>query len=56
MSSDTHAPEGLRSPNLAIGLKAASQIVGEKAALAMIRDTPLAILEGRAVGVREGGG
>ena len=56
MSSDTHAPEGLRSPDMAIGLKAASQIVGEKAALAMICDTPLAILEDRAAGVGEGGG
>ena len=54
MSSDTHAPKGLRSPDMTIGLKAASEIVGEKAALAMIRDTPLAILEDREVGNQTG--
>ena len=49
MASDTHAPAGLRSPDMTVGLKAASQIVGEDAAMAMIVDTPLAILEGRGV-------
>lgn len=49
MASDTHAPEGLRSPRLAIGVKAASRIVGESAAREMIVDTPLAILENRPV-------
>ena len=49
MASDTHAPEGLRSPALAIGVEAASRIVGERAALEMIVDTPLAILENRPV-------
>ena len=48
MASDTHAPAGLRSPDMAIGLKAASRIAGESAARAMIADTPLAILEDRA--------
>ena len=49
MASDAHAPAGLRSPDITVGLKAASQIVGEDAALAMIADTPLAVLEGRAM-------
>ena len=47
MASDAHAPAGLRSPDMTVGLKAAAQIVGEKAALAMLVDTPLAILEDR---------
>ena len=47
MASDTHAPAGLRSPDMTVGLKAASEIAGEKSALAMIADTPLAILEDR---------
>ena len=49
MASDTHAPEGLRSPDLSVGIEAASRIVGESAALAMIRDVPFAILRDRPV-------
>lgn len=49
MASDTHAPAGLRSPDMGIGIEAASEIVGARAALAMVADTPLAILENRDV-------
>ena len=49
MASDTHAPDGLRSPRMDVGLDAAAKIVGADAALAMLTDTPLAILEDRAI-------
>ena len=49
MASDTHAPDGLRSPNMSVGIREASRIVGESAALAMVRDVPLAILRDRPV-------
>ena len=49
MASDTHAPTGLRSPRMDIGLEAAAEIVGWDAASAMLTDTPLAILEDRPV-------
>ena len=44
MASDTHAPEGLRSPDLSVGIEAASRIAGESATLAMVREVPFAIL------------
>ena len=49
MASDTHAPDGLRCPRMDVGLDAAAKIVGADAALAMLTDTPLAILEDRAI-------
>ena len=49
MASDTHAPTGLRSPRMDVGLEAAAEIVGWDAASAMLTDTPLAILEDRDV-------
>lgn len=49
LASDTHFPNGPRSPKLGIGIKAASAIVGEDAAMAMVVDTPKAILEDRTV-------
>ena len=49
MASDTHFPGGPRSPKLGIGIEAASAFVGKDAALAMVVDTPKAMLEDRAV-------
>ena len=49
MASDTHAPDGLRCPRMDVGLDAAAKIVGADAAYAMLTDTPLAILEDRAL-------
>ena len=49
MASDTHAPDGLRSPKMDVGLEAAAEIVGSAAADAMVINTPLAILEDRAI-------
>ena len=49
MASDTHAPTGLRSPRMDVGLEEAAEIVGWDAASAMLTDTPLAILEDRPV-------
>ena len=47
MASDTHSPTGLRAPNLGVGIEAAASIVGTHRAMAMVVDTPLAILEDR---------
>jgi protein-tyrosine phosphatase len=47
LASDTHFARGSRSPKLGIGIEAASEFVGEEAALAMVVDTPKAILEDR---------
>ena len=49
MASDTHSPTGLRSPKLGVGIKAAASIVGDDYAMAMVVDTPLAILKDQAV-------
>ena len=49
MASDTHAPTGLRSPNLGIGIEVAAHFVGLHSATAMVTDTPRAILENRPV-------
>ena len=49
MASDTHSPTGLRAPKIGIGIEAAADIVGMDCALAMVVDTPLAILEDRPV-------
>lgn len=50
MASDTHSPTGLRSPKLGVGIEAAAAIVGMDCAMAMVVDTPLAILEDRPAG------
>ena len=50
MASDTHSPTGLRSPKLGVGIEAAADIVGMDRVMAMVVDTPLAILEDRVVG------
>ena len=49
MASDAHSPTGLRSPKLGVGIKAAASIVGMGCAMAMVVDTPLAILKDQAV-------
>ncbi len=49
MASDTHSPTGLRSPRLGVGIEAAAEVVGIDCAMAMVVDTPLAILEDRPV-------
>ena len=45
LASDTHFPDGPRSPKLGIGINAASKFVGQDAAMAMVVNTPKAILE-----------
>ena len=45
LASDTHFPDGPRSPKLGIGINSASKFVGQEAAMAMVVDTPKAILE-----------
>ena len=45
LASDTHFPGGPRSPRLVPGVEGASKIVGEERALAMVVDTPRAVLE-----------
>ncbi len=49
LASDTHAPEGPRSPALLPGMEAAAEIVGADKARAMVLDTPRAVIEGREV-------
>ena len=49
MASDTHAPTGMRSPKLGIGIEAAAHLVGLRVATAMVTDTPKAILDNRPV-------
>ena len=51
MASDTHHPDGKRSPRLGIGIEAAARIVGMEAAKAMVTDTPRAILNDEPVEV-----
>ena len=49
LASDTHFPTGPRSPILIEGLQAATSVIGQKKALAMITTTPKAVLEGNPV-------
>ena len=49
IASDTHFPDGPRSPKLPEGVDAASRIVGREKAMEMVLDTPRAILEDRTV-------
>ncbi len=51
MSSDTHGPIGPRSPTLGPGIAALTSLVGEVSAMAMVMDTPRAVLENRPVEV-----
>ena len=51
LASDTHFPQGPRSPIVTEGMRAAAAVVGEEAARRMVLDTPLAILENRPVSV-----
>ena len=51
LASDTHYATGRRSPKLGIGIEAASAIVGADAAMAMVVDTPKAILEDHTIEV-----
>ena len=53
MSSDTHRPRGPRSPELGPGIAALTRLVGEVSAMAMVTDTPRAILEDLAVEVEQ---
>ena len=45
MASDTHHATGGRSPRMDVGLEAAAELIGYDAALAMLVDSPKAILE-----------
>ena len=45
LASDTHFPDGPRSPELGPGVQAAAKIAGQQEALAMVVDTPKAILD-----------
>ena len=45
IASDTHSPEGPRSPKLRLGVDAVQGIVGPERARAMVVDTPKAILD-----------
>ena len=45
IASDTHFPQGARSPALSPGVEAAARIVGNQEAWAMVVDTPRAILD-----------
>ena len=47
MASDTHFAAGLRSPRLDVGIEVAAEIVGMDEAIAMVVNTPLAMLEDR---------
>ena len=49
LASDTHFHTGPRSPILIEGLQAATSVIGQKKALAMITTTPKAVLEGNPV-------
>ena len=49
MASDTHHAVGGRSPRMDVGLDAAADIIGFEAALAMLVDTPRAILEDKPI-------
>ena len=45
IASDTHFPEGRRSPKLPPGKEAAARIVGEERARSMVVDTPRTVLD-----------
>lgn len=49
MASDTHHAVGGRSPRMDVGLEEAADIIGFDAALAMLVDTPRAILEDKPI-------
>ena len=49
MASDTHHATGGRSPRMDVGLEASADIIGFDAALAMLVDTPRAILEDKPI-------
>lgn len=51
IASDTHFPNGPRSPHLLPGVSAAARIVGEERARAMVVETPRAILDDQPVDV-----
>ena len=51
IASDTHSPTGRRSPDLGPGIEATARAVGIAAAMNMVVDTPLAILQDRPVKV-----
>ena len=51
LASDTHLPEGSRSPMLQPGMAAAANIAGQAEARAMVLDPPRAVLEDRPVQV-----
>ena len=51
MASDTHHAVGGRSPRMDVGLEAAAELIGYDAALAMLVDTPRAILEDKPIDI-----
>ena len=55
IASDTHFPDGPRSPILTPGVNAAARIVGRERAQAMVVDTPKTILENAAVEIEPPG-
>ena len=44
IASDSHSPKGSRSPDLSAGVEATARIVGREKALAMVVDTPRAVI------------
>ena len=51
IASDTHFPDGPRSPVMSDGVAAAAEVVGQERASAMVVDTPKAILENLSVDI-----
>ena len=49
IASDTHSPNGRRSPHLSQGLAAAAKVVGEEQARSMVEATPKAVLKSELV-------
>ncbi len=52
LATDAHAATGERVPNMRLGFEAAALLIGEERALALTRDNPLAITEGREIPYR----
>ncbi len=55
IASDCHFPDGPRLPGLTKGNEAAARLVGKDRAAQMVDEVPRAIVEGRAVTVKEAG-
>ena len=55
IASDSHFPDGPRSPKLSVGFEAAARLVGKDRASQMVTEVPRAIVEGRRFTVPEPG-